>query len=49
MRVIEPAFNPLERLIGRLDLADLNGMLLGVAAGFECHLVFGNVSKSNWS
>ncbi len=49
MPVIEPAFNPLERLIGRLDLADLNGLLLGVAAGIECHLVFGNVSKSNWS
>ena len=49
MPVIEPAFSPFERLIGRLDLADLNGLLLGVAACIECHLVFGNVSKSNWS
>ena len=49
MPVIELAFNPLERLIGRLDLADLNGLLFGVAACIECHLFFGNVSKPNWS
>jgi hypothetical protein len=49
MHVIEPAFNLLERLSGQLDLADLHGLLLGVAACVECHLVFGNESKSNWS
>ena len=49
MPVTEPAFNLLELPSGRLDCADLNGLLLCVAAGIECHLFFGNVSKSNWS
>jgi hypothetical protein len=49
MHAIEPAFNLLERSIGRLDLADVNERLLGVVACIKCHLVFGNASKSNWS
>ena len=39
MHVIEHALNLLDRLSSRLDLVDLRGLLLGVVACIECHLV----------